>query len=106
MSINVAYHKISKNFDEYIRNGSNWALDHIKHIQINIAKYKPLGAGSYIALPRALPATRTLLNIKNNDNNCFVYAVIASMHPCRSNDPSKVDYYVPYEHELNMKGIQ
>ena len=104
--INVAYHKIFKSFDEYIRNGSNWTLDHIKHIEINIAKYKPLGAGSYIALSRTLATTRALLNIKNNDNKCFVYAVIASMHPSRSKDPSKVDHYVPCEHELNMKDIK
>ncbi|XP_071177928.1 uncharacterized protein [Mytilus edulis] len=104
--INVTYQKIFKSFDEYIRNGSGWSLDHIKHIEINTAKYKPLGGGSYIPLPRTLAATRALLNIRNLDEKCFVYAIIASIHPTCSGDPSKVHHYIPYEHELNMEGIQ
>ncbi|CAG2191792.1 unnamed protein product [Mytilus edulis] len=103
--INVTYQKIFKSFDEYIRNGSGWSLDHIKHIEINTAKYKPLGGGSYIPLPRTLAATRALLNIRNLDEKCFVYAIIASIHPTCSGDPSKVHHYIPYEHELNMEGF-
>ena len=59
----------------------------------------------FIPLPRTLSMSNSILNVQNNDNKCFVHCVLASLHPAM-NTPENVNHYIPYEHELNMNGIQ
>ena len=45
-----------------------------------------------------------ILNIRNQDNKCFIWSVLASIHP--ANDLKyRVEHYTGYEHELNLTGI-
>ena len=64
-------------------------------------------ASSYLQLPKELKAKQGCVNIKNNDEKCFLWLILASLHPiqCR-NYPDRVLKYQEYEHELNMSGIQ
>ena len=64
-------------------------------------------ASSYLQLPKELKAKQGCVNIKNNDEKCFLWLILASLHPvqCR-NYPDRVSKYQEYEHQLNMSGIQ
>jgi hypothetical protein len=44
-----------------------------------------------------------VISIHNNDDKCFAYAILAVIHPTEKH-PERVSKYLPYEHELNMKG--
>ena len=47
------------------------------------------------------------MNIKNDDQKCFQWCVLASLHPVDyTNHPERVSKYHPYENELNMNGIE
>ena len=50
-------------------------------------------ASSYLPLPKELKAKHVCLNIQNDDKKCFLWSILASLHP-------------EYEHELNMSRIQ
>jgi hypothetical protein len=43
--------------------------------------YKPLSASSYIPLPTVLVNTKSIINIKNADNECFKWAVTRALNP-------------------------
>ena len=48
------------------------------------------------------------MNVKNTDNKCFMWAVLADLHPvdCNTNRvPNRVANYIHYEPELDMTGI-
>ena len=62
-------------------------------------------APSYLPLPKELTAKHTCLNIQNNDKKCFLWSILALLHPvqCR-NSPYRVSKYQEDEHELNMPG--
>ena len=61
----------------------------------------------YLPLPKELKAKQGCLNIKNNDEKCFLWSILASLHPgqCRNN-LDRVSKCQEYEHDLNMSGIQ
>ena len=95
--------KIKNDFENFLREGSGWALDKIQRVYVNICKYKPLKGHSFIELPRKLKSTKAIVNIQNTDNKCFIYSVLAALHPVQ--DAQRVTKYIPFIHELNLSGI-
>ena len=64
-------------------------------------------ASSYLPLRKELKTKRGCVNIKSNGEKCFLWSILASLHPvqCR-NHPDRVSKYQEHEDELNMSGIQ
>ena len=46
-----------------------------------------------------------MLNIENNDEYCFLWSILASLHPCENSHPSRVKIYRQYFNELNIEGF-
>ena len=62
---------------------------------------------SYLPSPKELEAKKLCLNIQNNDKKCFLWCILALLHPVQyRNNPTRVSKYQEYEHELNISGIQ
>lgn len=102
--LNEALQKLVTGLEKYIHESSGWILQNVIKLDINTILYKPLGGSSYVELPKTLASSHTVLNIRNKDNKCFVWAVLAGIHQVDHN-ANIVENYLPYEHELNMKGI-
>ena len=103
--VNDAIDKVKHDFENFLKNGSGWALDKVLRVYVNIGKYKPLKGSSYIPLPKEISnPMQGILNINNADNKCFIWSVLASIHPANELR-SRVEHYTGYEHELNLTGI-
>ena len=99
--------RISEEIDTFINNGSGWVLKSIDKLEIYVVNYKPLKGSSYIDLPNIIKHKKACINVKNNDQKCFAYAVVSAIHPINyPKDPTKVCYYKSKINELNMEGIQ
>ena len=61
--------------EEFIQNGSNYQLYSIKGMIIDIDVYRPLGGSSYIDLPPYIKNKQCCINLKNNDDEWFTWAV-------------------------------
>ena len=52
---------------------------------------------SYIKLPKALEASKAILNIQNYDQMCTLYCALAALHPVSRNDhPYRVSHYASF----------
>ena len=72
-----------------------------------LVKYDAMRASSYLPLPKQLNGKRGCLNLQNNDEKCFLWSILASLHPVqRRNHLDRVSKYQEYEHDLIMSGIQ
>ena len=72
-----------------------------------LVKYNPMRASSYSSLPKELKSKQGCLNIENDDEKCFLWSILASLHSVQHrNSPDRVSKYQQYEHDLNMSGIQ
>ena len=49
-------------------------------LDLHTVKYEQLGGSSYIPLPKYLAAKKALVNIKNEDDECFKWAIIRALN--------------------------
>ena len=49
--------------------------------------------------------SNAILNIENNDKYCFIWSILASLHPCYNNHPNRVSNYRQYFSELKSNGF-
>ena len=89
----------------YQKEGSGWILDAILHLDLNMAKCTPLKGSSYIPLPKKLKTKKAIINVKNTDNKCFMWSILAALHPAAQHVDRK-SHYIQFEHELDFSGIE
>lgn len=76
-------------------------------LDLGCVVYVPLQGSSYLRLPRELVDKKAVLNIKNDDERCFVWSVLAALHPVHRKDhPENGYHYKKYVNELNLDGIE
>ena len=47
--------------------------------------------------------SNAILNIENNDKNCFICSILSSLHPCNNNHPNRVSNYRQYFNEIKIQ---
>ena len=53
-------------------------------IDLHVYKFNPLKGGTYVPLPRAISATKGVVNVQNEDNLCFLYSILAIKHRAKN----------------------
>ncbi|XP_050519039.1 uncharacterized protein LOC126893133 [Diabrotica virgifera virgifera] len=89
---------------EFQEKDSNWVLQEIMFLDVNINKFSSISASTYIRLPIPIVRKHAILNIENKDNKCFAWSIIAAIFPASGN-PTKPESYPPYDTLLNFEGI-
>ena len=81
---------------------SGWIFDKINSMKISFYKTTELDGTSYVKIPLR---SNAILNIQNNDEYCFIWSILASLHPCENDHPNRVNNYVQYFNELNFQNF-
>ena len=63
------------------RNLSGLVLDEILKADFQLVEVIPLAGLKLRELTTCIAKKRAIINVKNNDNRCFVYAVFSALHP-------------------------
>jgi hypothetical protein len=77
--------KILESIVAYQKEGSGWVIDRVIDLSIHIVKFRPLSGSSYIPLPKGLAGKEAIINMKNNDQECFKWSVTRALHPMEKN---------------------
>ena len=96
--------KVLENMTTFQRQGSNWRFHSIVKMDIHTVKYQPLKGSSYIPLPKVLANTKALVNVKNNDDECFKWAVTSCVYPVEVN-PHRLSKYKENSRKFNWENI-
>ena len=81
---------------------SGWNFLKINSMTISFYNTGNMDGSSYVKIPLRSSA---ILNIKNNDKYCFLWSILAYLHPCENNHSDRVTNYKPYFNELNIEGF-
>src|SRR3978361_1968111 len=95
---------ILKQLDAFQERDSGWALVRIIHLAVNANKFNLLNSGSYIDLPKSLKNKKALINVKNNDNSCFAWAITSALYPAEK-DSDRMSSYPHYSTVLKLRGL-
>lgn len=104
--VNESFSQIQKNIDSFVSSGSGWVLTSINSIDAYILEFTQFLATAHIKLPQSISLSHAILNIRNFDSRCFIYSVLAAIHPIKHGEhANRVSRYKPYEKELDTSGI-
>ena len=82
--------------------GSGWRFDKNNTMTICFYKSNELNGSSYVKNPFR---SNAILNFENNDKYCFIWSLLASLHPCNNSHPNRVSNYEHSFDELNIQGF-
>ena len=70
--------------DNWLNEGYGWVIESVDAEYVNIPIFSLLSGSTYIELPRRLRnSIKGLINIKNNDNKCFLWCHIRHLNPLK-----------------------
>ena len=81
---------------------SGWRFYKIASMTIYFYKIDELNGSSYVQIPLRSSA---VLNIENDDNYCFLWSILAHLHPSENSHPNRVSNYREYFNELKRDGL-
>ena len=97
--------ELNERIANYQREGSGWVFDKIIDFHVSVHKHTPLHGSSYMDIPRDVGNTKAVINVKNKDDMCFKWSILAALHPVQKHS-ERVSKYWKYERELNFDGIE
>ena len=97
--------KILESFSTYLKNGSGWVLKKVVRLDITLSKFKPMRGSSYIPLPNAVRNKGAVINMKNEDDECFKWASTRALNPVEKNSERIMEELREQAEKLNWDGI-
>ena len=86
--------------------GSGWHFVEVEQLVLHTTRWEPINAGSYIDLPPALKNKYAIINMKNQDDECFKWCILRALNP-KDIHPERIDKDLKSKAEtLNMQGIR
>jgi len=55
-------------------------------LELGIATYTPLEGSNYLKLSKQLEEEKAIVNIQNDDERCFLWSIVGSLHPVHWKD--------------------
>ncbi|PFX14621.1 hypothetical protein AWC38_SpisGene21206 [Stylophora pistillata] len=73
--------KMMESLATFTRNGSGWTVNSVDGLDLHTVKYTPLKGSSFIPLPQHLANKKAIINMKNGDQQCFMWCVTRALNP-------------------------
>ena len=92
---------------QWISEGSGWTIESVDNHYLNIVQYQPMKGSSYIKLPQELRHhQKGLINMKNEDNECFRWCHIRYLNPQDKNPQRIKKTDKEFINKLDYAGIE
>ena len=79
---------------------SGWRFDKLYSMTIYFYETTEMNGSNYIKIPLR---SNAILNVENNDKYCFLWSILAWLHPCNNNHPNRISNYKQYFNELKIQ---
>lgn len=98
---------VKNRIDDIQLRGSGFTLAEIVELNVQISRYNSLAGSSFIELPKYLKSKQAIINVNNNDQMCFKYAILSCLYPAKNGkNAQRVRSYKKYWDKLNFTGIK
>ena len=95
---------LENKIENYTENGSGWRFERFLKAEIKLMQHDPVTGNKYLPLPPYVKNKHAIINIKNDDERCFLWSILAALHP-QPRNANRVAKYMEYEGELNCEDI-
>ena len=97
--------KVLENMAKFQRRGSNWRFEEILKLALHLVEFALLKGNSRIPLPEEIAKKKAVINMKNEDNECFKWCVTRALNKVDKNKERITQELRKQAEKLNWKGI-
>ncbi|KAJ8933581.1 hypothetical protein NQ318_015968 [Aromia moschata] len=99
--------KLLRTLEDFSQRDSGWTLLEIIGLRVNINNYSPItvGLSTYTEMPQFIKNKMCVINVKNDDEYCFLWAIVSALHPA-SKHPERISSYPDIRDVLKFEGIE
>ena len=98
--------RIEEVLANFQQSGSNWVFQRIIRLEIHFANWKPIRGATFIPLPAKLKNKKAVINIKNEDNQCFKWCITRALHPVDKNPNRITKELIEQAKSFNWEGLK
>ena len=109
--ISELYNEMADEIEEEIQKvenaeGSGWVFVGVIKLVLHTTKWEPIYGSSYIPLDPYLANKKAIINMKNEDDKCFMWCVLRALYP-KDKNAERIDKDLKSKQDIiNMKGIR
>ena len=109
--ISELYNEMADEIEEEIQKvedseGSGWTFVGVIKLVLHTTKWEPIYGSSYIPLDPYLANKKAIINMKNEDDKCFMWCVLRALYP-KDKNAERIDKDLKSKQDnINMKGIR
>ena len=96
---NTIQQQIFESVEKFMKNGSGWSVLNLERFDNNVYEYKPFAGSTYIKfkditvkfegreidLDSELSGRKAIINMQNDDNECFKWSIVCAFNPVKDN---------------------
>ena len=98
--------KMLESLAEFQMRGSGWQLHSVEKLEIFITKYTPLSGRSHKPLPKSIQNKKAVINMNNDDNQCFKWAITRALNPVDKHSIRVTKILKMQAEKLNWEGLE
>ena len=98
--------RIEEVLANFQQSGSNWVFQEIQRLEIHFANWRPIRGSTFIPLPAKLKNKKGVINIKNEDNQCFKWCIARALNPVDKNPNRITKELIEQAKSLNWNGLK
>ena len=72
---------IEERIQNFNQRGSNWRFERVLSLDVHFTDFQPLRGSTFLPLPSKISTKKAVINMKNNDDQCFKWSVVRALHP-------------------------
>ena len=76
---------IEERIQNFNQRGSNWRFERVLSLDIHFTDFIPLRGSTFLPLPRKIATKKVVINMKNDDDQCFKWSVTRALNPVEKN---------------------
>ena len=96
---------LMQKLDDEQLEGSGFVLNGIVNVIMEVYKVNDIQASSWVELPEKYKNNRSIINIKNDDQFCFLWCILAYLYPVEDNKSRTTNFSMHFN-KLNLEGLE
>ena len=106
----VIYDRSIQTIEERIQNfnqrGSNWRFERVLSLDAHFTDFQPLRGSTFIPLPKKIRDKKAVIDMKNDDDQCFKWSVVRALNPVEKNSQRITNELKEQSERLDWSGLK
>ena len=97
---------IEEKIQIFNQRGSNWRFQRVLFLDVHFTDFIPLRGSTYFPLPKKIASKKAVINMKNDDDQCFKWSVVRALNPVEKNSERITKELKDQSERLDWSGLK